>query len=126
MYSRKRAIDKNKNDMNDYNIDEEINKVDFPIGKIISVTFLVFFIIYILYHLYNGNYGLKSYINKQNIINQKNIDYEKIEKEINSMKNKIEKLQGNNLDSDLLDEEIRKNTGYAKKNEMVLYSDDLE
>lgn len=112
--------------MNDeYNIDEEINKVEFPTNKLVFVLFLILFIIYTLYHLYNGNYGFKNYINKQNIINQKNIDSEKIEKEIDGMKNKIEKLQGNNLDSDLLDEEIRKNTGYAKKNEIVLYSNDL-
>ena len=62
----------------------------------------------------------------QNIINQKNIDSKKIEKEIASIKNKIERLQGDNLDSDLLDEEIRKNTGYAKKNEIIIYSDYLK
>lgn len=111
--------------MSDYNIDEEINKIEFPTRKLMGVLFIISFILYVFYHLYNGNYGFKNYINKQNIINQKNIDSEKIEKEIAGIKNKIEKLQGNNLDSDLLDEEIRKNTGYAKKNEIIIYSNDL-
>lgn len=111
--------------MADYNIDREINKIEFPAIKIIGILFIISFIMYVSYHLYNGNYGFKNYINKQNIINQKNIDSEKIEKEITGIKNKIDKLQGNNLDSDLLDEEIRRNTGYAKKNEIIIYSDDL-
>lgn len=95
------------------------------IEKIIFIIFVTLFVFYIIYHLYNGNYGFKSYINKQNIINQKNIEFKAIEGEVSTMKNKIENLQDSNLDSDLLDEEIRKNTGYAKKNEIIIYSDDL-
>ncbi len=112
--------------MSDYNIDEEIDKIEFPTRKLVGVLFSIFFLSYISYHLYNGNYGFRNYMNKQNIINQKNIDSKKIEKEIASIKNKIERLQGDNLDSDLLDEEIRKNTGYAKKNEIIIYSDYLK
>ena len=45
------------------------------------------------------------------------------QKELADIKNKINKLQDTNLDSDLLDEEIRKNTGYIKQNEIVIYTD---
>ena len=105
---------------------EDFNETGFPFQKLLAILFILLTILYASYHLYNGNYSIKSYINKQNIINQKNIDSKKIEKEIAEIKNKIERLQDNNLDSDLLDEEIRKNTGYAKKNEIIVYSNDLD
>lgn len=104
--------------------DEEV-KSGFPFKKFFNIFFILSILFYLCYHFYNGNYGFKSYINKQNIINQKNIDVIKLENEISSVKNKINKLQDTNLDSDLLDEEIRKNTGYAKKNEIILYSNDV-
>lgn len=104
---------------------EEIRETGFPFRKLWMIFFILLIIFYIIYHLYNGNYGLKNYMSKHIIIEQKNLDAQKIEKEISAMSNKIEKLQVNNLDSDLLDEEIRKNTGYAKKNEMVIYSNEL-
>lgn len=105
---------------------DEINKISFPFQRLLSVIFIVLAICYTSYHMYNGSYGLKNYMNKQNIIDQKNIDSEKIEKEIAEIKNKINRLQDDNLDSDLLDEEIRKSTGYAKKNEIIVYSNDLD
>ncbi len=111
--------------MNSYNIDDEINKAEFPFRTIINILLIILALLYVTYHLYHGNYGFKNYINKQNIVNQKHINSKKIEKEISSMQNKISKLQDNNLDSDLLDEEIRKNTGYAKKNEIIIYSSEL-
>jgi len=111
--------------MNDYSIDEEINRVEFPMGKLLEILFTLASIAYVSYHLYNGNYGFRNYINKQIIIKQKNVECVNIEKEISEIRNKIDSLQDDNLDSDLLDEEIRKNTSYAKKNEIIIYSSDL-
>lgn len=93
---------------------------------ITNILFFLFLIFYVIYHVYNGNYNLKNYINKQHLIDQKNISVLNSEKELEFTRNKINNLQDNNLDSDLLDEEIRKNTGYAKKNEIIIYSTDLE
>lgn len=107
------------------NIDEEINQTEFPFKILFNILLIILSILYIGYHIYNGNYGFKNYINKQKIIAQKHINSEKIEKDINIIKNKINKLQDDNLDSDLLDEEIRKNTSYAKKNEIIIYSSEL-
>ncbi|HSQ97186.1 MAG TPA: septum formation initiator family protein [Rickettsiales bacterium] len=98
---------------------------NFKLQKILGIILTLLFVLYASYHLYNGHYGFKSYITKQHRINQKNIELKKIENEVLTIKNKIENLQDDNLDSDLLDEEIRKNTGYAKKNEIIIYSDDL-
>ncbi|MDD2839679.1 MAG: septum formation initiator family protein [Rickettsiales bacterium] len=106
--------------------EDDLENNNFHFQKILSIIFTLLLILYVLYHLYNGHYGFKSYITKQHRINQKNIEFTKIENDVTDMKNKIENLQDNNLDSDILDEEIRKNTGYAKENEIIIYSDDLE
>lgn len=105
---------------------EELQNTSSAIQKILSIIFTLLLISYVIYHLYIGNYGFRSYLTKQNRINQKNIEYTKIENDVKDIKNKIENLQDNNLDSDLLDEEIRKNTGYAKQNEVIIYSNDLD
>ncbi len=98
----------------------------FHFQKVLSIILTILLLSYISYHLYNGHYGFKSYITKQHRLNQKNVELKKIENDVLGIKNKIENLQDNNLDSDLLDEEIRKNTGYAKQNEIIIYSNDLE
>ena len=108
-----------------YNVDDEINKVEFPFRTLLNIMFIISALFYVGYHLYVGNYGFKNYINKQEIINQKYIKSKKIENEISGIQNKINRLQDDNLDSDLLDEEIRKNTSYAKKNEIIIYSKEL-
>lgn len=100
-------------------------KLQFPIKNIFIIVALMLVIAYIFYHFYNGKYGFKNYLNKQSIIDKKNIEAKNLETEINVMKNKIELLQDDNLDSDLLDEEIKKNTAYIKKNEIVIYSDEF-
>ena len=104
---------------------ENLEQEKFNIKIIFRIIFIVLLIVYVIYHIYSGNYGFKSYITKQERLTQKNLELIKIEKEISAQKHKIENLQDNNLDSDLLDEEIRKDTGYAKKNEIIMYSDEL-
>ncbi len=105
---------------------DKIEKDNFSVKLFISIIFICFLIFYIAYHFYNGRYGFENYINKQDMINSKKLSIQKTEKEILEIKNKIEKLQDENIDTDLIDEEIRKNTGYVKQNEIILYTKDLE
>ena len=102
---------------------DEVEQIDFPLQMLLRIIGIICMVSYTLYHCYNGNYGLKNYMNKQDIINKKNIIIKESQKELADIKNKINKLQDTNLDSDLLDEEIRKNTGYLKQNEIVIYTD---
>lgn len=102
---------------------EETEKNSFPFYIFLRIIFIILVICYMIYHFYNGEYGLRSFLNKQVIIDRKNITAKNLEKEINDVKNKINQLQDTNLDSDLLDEEIRKNTAYMKENEIVIYID---
>lgn len=104
---------------------DDIEKINFPFKILLRVICITLMLFYITYHFYNGNYGLKNYLNKQDIIDKKNLTAKNLEKELISIQNKIDKLQDNNLDSDLLDEEIRKNTSYMNQNEIVIYTNEL-
>lgn len=106
--------------------EKEFEEINLDFRLIFKIIFILLMIFYTIYHIYNGNYGFKSYITKQDRLNQKNIELLKAQQEISNMEHRIKNLQSNNLDSDLLDEEIRKNTGYAKKNEIIIYSNSLK
>jgi len=93
--------------------------------RICNIICLFSIVFYLSYHFYWGRYGFKSYREKNDTIHQKTISIANLENEIDSLQNKVKNLQSNNLDEDLLDEVIRKNMGYAKSNELVIYSKNL-
>lgn len=89
--------------------------------------FIVFlFILYFFYHTLTGNYGLISYFNHQKQLEEKTTALIKIEKEVDDKKNKVDKLRVDSLDFDLLDEKSREILGTAKKNEIVIYDEDIK
>ena len=101
---------------------EEAERNNFSFYILLRIIFIILIICYMIYHFYNGEYGLRNFLNKQAIIDKKNVTAQNLEKEIDDIKNKINQLQDTNIDSDLLDEEIRKNTAYMKENEIVIYT----
>jgi cell division protein FtsB len=103
----------------------EINKHKHNINIFLNYLISIL-ILYFLYHIFAGNYGVISLINSNNILNGKIKIMNSIQKDIAFKKNKINKMKGNYIDADILDEEIRKNFGYAKDNEIVIFSKDLE
>jgi len=92
----------------------------------IKIYIFSFLIIYIIYHIIIGQYGVASYFKTSNILKDRKIALNKLNNTLDQQQNKIKRLKTNSIDLDLLDEEIRKNLGYAKKNEIILYSEDLE
>lgn len=84
------------------------------------------FILYFIYHTLTGSYGLISYFNHQKQLENKKTALIKIEKEVQDKKGKINKLKANSLDFDLLDEKSREILGTSKKNEIVIYDEDIK
>jgi len=83
-------------------------------------------ILYFLYHIFAGRYGIISFIDFHNTLSEKQKIMRNVVKDMELRKSKINKMKGDYVDADLLDEEIRKKFGYAKENEIVIYSKDLE
>ena len=46
---------------------DEVKQIDFPLQMLLRIIGIVCMVFYTLYHCYNGNYGLKNYMNKQDM-----------------------------------------------------------
>lgn len=89
-------------------------------GKLRIPILFIAIVIYLLYHIMNGNRSIFVYLEKRNTIAKK---LEKLNnmKEINlKLENKINRLQDNNIDPDLLDEQARLILGKSEKDDIVL------
>lgn len=88
----------------------------------ITKNFLLCFIVfYLAFNLLNGDNGFITYIKQKNQLDIINNKYELIEARKNKLQNKVERLYTHSLDADLLDEQLRRNTGKIKENEIIYY-----
>ncbi|MDR2527201.1 MAG: hypothetical protein LBC92_05000 [Rickettsiales bacterium] len=92
------------------------------IQTIITVIILILYITLIVVNIVN-------FINKKNAnselpeMEKKKIRLIKLENDITDIEEKINGLQNENIGDDILDEEIRKNFNYSKKNETIIYNE---
>lgn len=88
-----------------------------------SFIFAFFLFLYLTYFLINGSGSILTYFKLKNL----NISYSEQLNYLNEHNNllidKIKRLQPNTLDLDYLEEKLRKNTGFSKKNEIVVVFD---
>lgn len=76
---------------------------------------------YFTYHLLNGNNGLFAMIQLNNKLVEAQARLDEIKFERLKLQHKVSMLSPESLDLDLLDEEARKNLGYAKPNEIIIF-----
>lgn len=76
---------------------------------------------YLGWHLVNGSNGILSYLKEKNRLEQTNFKFQVIEENRDKLKNKVEKLYPQSLDTDLLDEQYRRVTGRIKPNEFIYF-----
>jgi len=92
------------------------------VASAITISIVLYFIYYTLF----GNKGVIQYFRLTKELAKK----ERVKKELeNKMENKQHLINGmgtESLDLDLLDEEARKNLGYANKDEIVIYNQQNE
>ncbi len=86
----------------------------------ISFLFTFLFFLYLLYFLINGQRGiLKFYqLKSENTEYQNTLEY--LFNKNHILNERISRLQTSTLDFDYLEEKLRENTGFTKKNEIVI------
>ena len=104
----------------------EIDNKESNLNMFVKITFLSFLTAYFIYHITKGNYGILSYKNTNKILIEKKNILAKKEQDIEKQKNKITRLQSKSLDLDLLDEKLKENVGFANKNEIIIFTNDLK
>ncbi len=73
-----------------------------------------------------GQKGLIKYFSLQQKIFDQSLTKQELINEINLKKTKVEGMNSESLDLDLLDEEARKNLGYSSKNEIIIYQENKQ
>jgi len=89
--------------------------------NLISIIIVFILCLYFLYYTIYGKNGIFDYFKIEENIQIEKIKKIQLEAELNRQKDMIESIKIDNLDLDLLDEQTRKNLGYAKKDEVIIY-----
>lgn len=87
--------------------------------KVATIALLGVLVLYLTYNILSGDRGILSLfkLTKQHKILEKEVRILEEEKRI--LQSKVNRMKPESLDLDLLEEQARKNLGYAKKGETV-------
>lgn len=100
---------------------KNINK--FIINKqiFISITIATAIAFYFFYYALFSSKGVFQYFQLTKELQKKELIKESLENKVNEKQHLVNGMNLESLDLDLLDEEARKNLGYANKDEIVIY-----
>jgi cell division protein FtsB len=96
---------------------EKLN-INFKAVWVNSVILLL--IVYFCYHSFSGQRGFIAFLRLNKDIKEKVIELSSLEKERQSIENKVKLLYPNTLDIDMLDEIARREMGLIAKEEKVI------
>ncbi len=98
----------------------------FPITKQIFIAFTVSaaLVLYFIFYALFGDKGVVKYFQLKKELQNKELVKESLENKMENKQNMVNGMSGESLDLDLLDEEARKDLGYAGKQEIVIYDED--
>ena len=91
----------------------------------ISITVTCTIICYFIYYSIFGSKGISQYFQLKTELQQKELIKERLENTIENKQNMVNGMSLESLDLDLLDEEARKNLGYANEKEIVIYKKEI-
>ncbi len=89
------------------------------VAACITAAVVLYFIFYALF----GGKGLVRYYQIKKELQKKELVKEGLENKMQNKQNMVNGMSVESLDLDLLDEEARKNLGYAGKEEIVIYDE---
>ena len=98
----------------------------FPITKqiFITITISCALVLYFIFYALFGDKGVVKYFQLKKELQNKELIEESLENKMEDKQNMVKGMSGESLDLDLLDEEARRNLGYAGKQEIVIYDED--
>ena len=89
-----------------------------------SSVFLAFVFFYFAFHLVTGERGLLAYVRLKNEMETVRKKADAVQAKKLELSKNVAGLRDDNLNLDLLEELARKDLGYSKKDEVVLFEDD--
>ena len=92
-------------------------------GSLLGVC-LMCGIAYFSYHAFSGNRGLVAWIDLTYRIEKAHFQLDNIRAERINLEHKVRMLRNESIDLDLLDEQSRRILGYAREDEIVIFTKD--
>lgn len=98
----------------------------YRISKTLFITYFTFLalIIYFTIKLFFGQKGIVEMMNLKGQIANQDLTKKELINDIKNKQLRVDSMKAESLDLDLLDEQARKNLGYSKKGEIVVYEKD--
>lgn len=93
------------------------------IRYILKFFCLFLLLIYFIYHIFNGKYGIYSYINLKQQLQEKKTKLYEINNKNKVVKSKINNLKNDNLDVDLFEEELKNKLNFSFDKEIIIKLD---
>ena len=93
------------------------------IRYIVKFFCLFLLLVYFIYHIFNGKYGIYSYINLKQQLQEKKTKLYEINNKNKVVKSKINNLKNDNLDVDLLEEELKSKLNFSFDKEIIIKLD---
>jgi cell division protein FtsB len=78
---------------------------------------------YLVFHAFTGDLGLFALMHLNRKLDERRQELETLQLEKLRLKHRVDRMQSESLDLDLLEEQARKVLGYAKPNEYVIILD---
>jgi cell division protein FtsB len=101
------------------------NSKTFPITKQIFIAAVIaaVMVLYFLFYTLFGGKGVVKYFQLKHRLQEKELIQEGLQNKMHIKENMVKGMSVDSLDLDLLDEEARKDLGYAGKDEIVIYDE---
>ena len=93
------------------------------IRYIVKFFCLFLLLVYFIYHIFNGKYGIYSYINLKQQLQEKKTKLYEINNKNEIVKSKINNLKNDNLDVDLFEEELKSKLNFSFDKEIIIKLD---
>lgn len=99
-----------------------IEELRFRARRIVFPSLVAFILFYIVYHLLTGQRGVMVWLSLNTQIEELEQQNLALTEQTQLMQAKINRLQGDTLDPDYVDEQIRRNLPMMHENEKVLFT----
>ena len=89
-----------------------------------SLVLTFFLFLYLFYFLINGERGIIAYIKIKNLQQDYQNTLVSLNHENKFYNDRVKRLQLDTIDLDFLDEKLRQNTGFIRKDELLIFFED--
>jgi len=94
------------------------------LGTALIPCFGFLIIVYFVYHTLHGDRGFFSYVQLKSELATAEQKLDVVQKKRETLEHRVALMHPDRLDADMLEEQIRRNLGYANPQDIIIFKDD--